>query len=186
MAIKQKRLGGFSNIHIAKISEGGAYATPVPLEGGKSVEVSLNYENVQFYADNAVDYSDYIFSGGEGTLTVSGLTSEEYVLLFGATKDENGVVSTKTSDIAPEVALLFERKKLGTNKVVKYIVYACKFAPVSINATTMEGSVEEETVELTFSVRETADNKVYSFADGSEVTSSGQGQFDTWYEEVVL
>ena len=180
MATKKKRLGGFSNIHIAPLTGADTYGTPKRIEGAKSVEVSLNYENVQFYADNAIDYSEYIFSGGEGTLTVSGLTPQEYADLFGATV-ENGVVKVKTSDIAPEMALLFERKILGTNKTVKYVVYAVKFAPTSISANTMEGSVTEENFELSFSVRETAGNDVYTFVN----TSEDDGNIgDTWYTQV--
>lgn len=183
MGTKKKRLGGFSNIHVAPLTSAGTYGTPVAIEGAKSVEVSLNYENVQFYADNAIDYSEYIFSGGEGTLTISGLTPSEYALLFGATVAD-GVVKVKTSDIAPEMALLFERKKLGTNKVVRYVVYAVKFAPTSISANTMEGSVSEENFELSFSVRETAENNVYTFVDGLEVTGENATAYDKWYEEV--
>lgn len=183
MATKKKRLGGFSNIHVAPLTSAGTYGTPVAIEGAKSVEVSLNYENIQFYADNAIDHSEYIFAGGEGTLTISGLTPSEYSLLFGCTV-ENGVVRVKTSDIAPEMALLFERKKLGTNKVVRYIVYAVKFAPTSISASTMEGSVSEENFELTFSVRETAENDVYTFADGTEVTGANATAYDSWYDAV--
>lgn len=177
---KMKRLGGFSNIHIAKLTGSNSYETPKKIEGAKSVEVSLNYENVQFYADNAIDYSEYIFSGGEGTLTVSGLTPQEYGDLFGSTV-ENGVVKVKTSDIAPELALLFERKILGTNETVKYVVYAVKFAPTSISANTMEGSVTEENFELTFSVRETESNDVYTFVNTQDDTDDAA---DNWYSEV--
>lgn len=180
MAIKKKRLGGFSNIHVAQLTGAGTYGTPKKIEGAKSVEVSLNYENIQFYADNAIDYSEYIFSGGEGTLTVSGLTPQEYGDLFGSTV-ENGVVKVKTSDIAPELALLFERKILGTNETVKYVVYAVKFAPTSISASTMEGSVTEENFELTFSVRETSENDVYTFVNSSEDT---EDVADEWYSAV--
>lgn len=104
-------MGGFSQIHVAKLVSDGTYQAPVPVAGAKQIEAELSYESVQFYADNAIDYSDFIFNGGEGTLTVSGLTMDEYNTLFGSTVSNGGVL-VKSTDIAPEVAILFERKNL--------------------------------------------------------------------------
>ena len=43
-----------------------------------------------------------------------------------------------------------------------YWLYNCKFKPTSISATTMEeGKVEEEIIELEFTIGETADRKIY-------------------------
>ncbi|MDF0727255.1 phage tail protein [Cytobacillus sp. S13-E01] len=176
----KKRLGGFKNIHVAQLLSDGSFQAPVPVTGAKSIEAELTYENVQFYADNAIDYSDFIFNGGEGTLTVSGLTMDEYKLLFGSTVADGGVL-VKSGDIAPEVAVLFERNKLGTNHKVLYAIYACKFAPPAISAQTMEGSVEEETVELTFSVRELAEGEVFYMLDTE--THVG-GKDAVWFETV--
>ncbi|MFT7830043.1 major tail protein [Priestia megaterium] len=176
----KKRLGGFSQIHIAKMVSDGTFQAPVPLTGAKQIEAELAYESVQFYADNAIDYSDYIFNGGEGTLTVSGLTMDEYQLLFGSTVADGGVL-VKSTDIAPEVAVLFERKKLGTSEKVYYALYACKFAPPTIGAQTMEGSVEEETLELKFTVRELPEGEVFYMIDSETHTGTKGAQ---WYESV--
>ena len=176
----KKRLGGFKNIYIAKLVSDGSYQAPVPLAGAKQIEAELAYESVQFYADNAIDYSDYIFNGGEGTLTVSGLTMAEYELLFGSTVADGGVL-VKSTDIAPEVAVLFERNKLGTNEKVYYALYACKFAPPTIGAQTMEGSVEEEPLELKFTVREVTDGSVFYMVDSETHTGT---KADSWYTSV--
>ncbi|XBN94894.1 hypothetical protein BACILLUS_000803 [Priestia megaterium] len=140
----------------------------------------MAYESVQFYSDNAIDYSDFIFNGGEGTLTVSGLTMSEYETLFGSTV-ANGGVLVKSTDIAPEVAILFERNKLGTSDKVLYVIYASKFAPPTIAAQTMEGSVEEETLELKFTVREVEDGKVFYMVDSGEATGT---VVTDWYTSV--
>jgi len=176
----KKRLGGFSQIHVAKLVSDGTYQAPVPVAGAKQIEAELSYESVQFYADNAIDYSDFIFNGGEGTLTVSGLTMDEYNTLFGSTV-ANGGVLVKSTDIAPEVAVLFERKKLGTNDKVLYVIYASKFAPPTIGAQTMEGSVEEETLELKFTVREVEDGSVFYMVDSGEATGA---VVTDWYTSV--
>ena len=175
----KKRLGGFKNIYVAPLT-GDTFGTPVPIAGAKQIEAELAYESVQFYADNAIDYSDYIFNGGEGTLTVSGLTTDEYKLLFGSTVADGGVL-VKSTDIAPEVAVLFERKKLGTSDKVLYAIYACKFAPPTIGAQTMEGSVEEENVELKFTVRELTNGEVFFMVDTETHTGT---KADNWYQNV--
>lgn len=176
----KKRLGGFSNIHVAKLATDGTFQAPVKLEGAKAIEAELAYESVQFYADNAIDYNDFIFNGGDGTLTVSGLTATEYNTLFGSTVEDGGVL-VKSTDIAPEVAVLFERKKLGTQEKVLYAIYACKFSPPAISAQTMEGTIEEETVELTFSVRELAEGEVFYMLDTETHVGT---KADAWYQTV--
>ncbi|MEH7513340.1 major tail protein [Gottfriedia acidiceleris] len=176
----KKRLGGFKNIYVAPVGVDGTFGTPVPLSGAKSISAELKYESVQFYADNMIDYSDYIFNGGEGKLTLSGLSMSEYNLLFGTTV-ANGTALVKSSDIAPEVAILFERNKLGTNAKVLYALYACKFAPPSIGAQTLEGKVEEENVELQFTCRELTDGSVFFMADTETANST---LVNAWYTSV--
>lgn len=176
----KKRLGGFSKIHVAKLNADGSYIAPVAITGAKSIEAELAYESVQFYADNAIDFSDYVFTGGEGTLTVAGLTGSEYQLLFGSTVADGGVL-VKSTDISPEVAILFERKKLGSNDKVLYALFACKFAPPSISAQTLEGGIEEETVELSFTIREVEDGSVFFMLDSGEHTGV---KADEWFEAV--
>jgi phi13 family phage major tail protein len=178
----KKRLGGFRNIHVAELNSDGTYAVPTPIAGAKSIETELTYENVQFYADNAIDFSDFIFNGGEGTLTVSGLTMSEYQTLFGSSV-ANGGVLVKSNDIAPDVAILFERNKLGSKDKVLYAIYNCKFAPPSISAQTMAGGIEEETVELTFSVRELAEGQVFYMLDSGDATADPLA-VSGWYEAV--
>jgi phi13 family phage major tail protein len=174
----KKRLGGFANIHVAPLT-GSTFGTPVAISGAKEISAELAYENVQFYADNAIDYTDYIFNGGEGTLTVSGLTMAEYNTLFGSTVSNGGVL-VKSTDVAPEVAILFERNKLGSaGKKVLYVLYAAKFAPPAIGAKTMEGSVEEETVELSFTVRALDAGEVFYMVDTEEATGTVVSNFYT-------
>mgnify|MGYP003455879684 CR=1 FL=1 len=180
----KKRLGGFSKIHVAKMTAEGVYSAPIPVTGAKQIEAELAYESVQFYSDNVIDYSDFIFNGGEGTLTVSGLTMTEYNTLFGSTVN-TGDVLVKSTDIAPELAILFERKKLGTNFKVMYALYSCKFAPPAISAQTLEGGVEEETVELTFSIRELADSKVFYMVDTETATGTIVTNFYTAVQKPV-
>lgn len=178
----KKRLGGFKAIHISKLMSDGTYQVPVPVTGAKSIEAELAYESVQFYSDNAIDYNDFVFNGGEGTLTVSGLTMDEYNLLFGSTVSDGGVL-VKSNDIAPELAITFERNKLGTQDKVYYVLYAVKFAPPAISAQTFEGSIEEETLELSFTVRELSDGSVFYMLDSGDVNADPT-KVSAWHSSI--
>ena len=182
MASTQKRFGGLSKIHVAPMTAEGTFSTPVPIKGAKSVEGSLNYEAIQFYADNGIDFQDYKFSGGEGTLTVSGLTPEEFTTLFGSQNAKGGVV-VNTGDTTPELALLFERDALGKAGKKLYVIYAVKFAQPSISAQTMEGGIEEETMELSFTIRELENGDLYSMVDTTD-SSANTTVVNGWYQTV--
>lgn len=179
----KKRLGGFKNIYVAPVTAEGTYGVPVPVEGAKEIEAELAYESIQFYADNSIDFNDYLFTGGEGTLTVSGLTMGEYNTLFGSTVNKGGVL-VKSTDVAPELAIMFERDKLGVqNGKVMYVIYATKFAPPSIGAQTKEDAIEEELVEMSFTVRELADGEIFYMLDTTE-TGYDAAAAAAWYTKV--
>ena len=181
-------LSGFSSIHVSRmtkedtVSERPQYEALVPLKGGKSIECSLNFEGVKFYADNAVSYQDNYFSGGEVTLSLSGLTMEEYELLFGNTIGKHGVVGVNTGDVAPTLAITFEKKILGTNHKRLFALYAVTLSPSSINATTLADSIEESPIEITGQLRALADGSIYAMVDtnGKDYDAS----LDNWHEEV--
>ncbi|CEN75434.1 phage major tail protein [[Clostridium] sordellii] len=160
MSLEAKIMYGFSDIHVAKLTD-GSYATPVAIEGAKSVEAELKFEHTPFYADNREVARVGGFAGGEGKLNILSLTSDEYNLLFGHTKIGKDGYIVKSNDVAPTVALMFSREKLDGTKT-GYCLYNVKFKPSSIAATTMEeGKVEEEPIELEFTIGETDDRKIY-------------------------
>ena len=182
-------LSGFSNIHVAKMKTADApgvrptYDVPVALRGGKNIEVSLNFEGITFYADNSVSFQDNFFSGGEVTLSLSGLTVEEYVMLFGNKKDEKGVLSVNANHVAPELAITFEKKILGTESAVRrFVLYAVKLAPGSISAETIADSISEEPVELTGVVRQLSDGEIYAMVDTND--DDYDVSLDNWHEEI--
>ncbi|MDY3372063.1 MAG: major tail protein [Terrisporobacter othiniensis] len=179
----KKRLAGLKGIHVATYNiDNGTFGTPVPITGAKSVSAELEYSEVKFYADDVNDFADYQFSGGSGELVLSGLQLEEYKTLFGC-DFENGVATINSGDTMPQLALLFERKKLGTQDKVLYVLYNVKFAPPAIEANTLEGDISEETITLPFTVSEMPNGDVYRMAD-TGATSVAQGVVETWYEKV--
>lgn len=174
----KKRLAGLKGIHVAPY-ENGSFKTPVPITGAKSVSAELEYSEVKFYADDVNDFADYQFSGGSGELVLSGLQLEEYKTLFGC-NFQDGITTVNSGDTMPQLALLFERKKLGTQDKVLYVIYNVKFAPPAIEANTLEGDVSEETITLSFTVSEMPNGDVYRMADTSVATTAAQ----SWYTKV--
>lgn len=180
-------ISGFSNIHVAKMktpetqSTLPVYETPVALRGAKNVEVGLNFESTTFYADNIVSYQDNYFSGGEITLTLSGLTAEEYKMLFGNVSEQGGI-TVNANDIAPEIALTFEKKILGTNAVRRFVIYACKMSPSSISAETLADGVTEEPIEINGVCRALASGEIYSMVDTN--ATDYDEELDNWHEEI--
>lgn len=174
----KKRLAGLKGIHVAPY-EGGTFKTPVPITGAKSVSAELEYSEVKFYADDVNDFADYQFSGGSGELVLSGLQLEEYKTLFGCDYKE-GITTINSGDTTPQLALLFERKKLGTQEKMLYVIYNVKFAPPALEANTLEGDISEETITLSFTVSEMPNGDVYRIADSGTATTAAQ----EWYTKV--
>lgn len=79
------------------VVNGDTFGTPLAIQGAKAIEAELAYASVQFFSDNAIDYNDYIFNCGEGTLTVSGLTMAEYKTLFGSNFGTGDVLVKSTT-----------------------------------------------------------------------------------------
>lgn len=174
----KKRLAGLKGIHVAPFN-GSSFETPIPITGAKSVSAELEYSEVKFYADDVNDFADYQFSGGSGELVLSGLKLEEYKTLFGSAYAD-GITTVNSSDVTPQLALLFERKKLGTQDKMLYVLYNVKFAPPTIEANALEGDISEETITLSFTVSEMANGDVYRIAD----TEKNKEVADSWYNKV--
>lgn len=181
---KKVRLRGLKKIHFARIEDSGEFATPIHLTGAKKFESSLNYELEQRESDDIIDEQSYIFQGGEGTLTLKSLTPMEYTEMFGHTTND-GLVVVRTTDIAPQGAILFERAFSGSNHKRLYCVFNCKFAPTGISAESMGMGTVEIDEELTFSVGEYEDNLVYVTLDTDSTVQGHKALADKWFTEVI-
>ncbi|WP_270647183.1 hypothetical protein [Paeniclostridium hominis] len=157
MSLNQKIMYGFSDIHVAR-KIGNTYESPIKLEGAKSVEASLNYSYTEGKVGNrTIRFSE--FKGGEGTISLIGLSKEEYALLFGSEVNGNKV-TCRTTDKSPNLALMFSKEQLdGTRK--GYCIYNIACKPIPISATTLEGgTIKEQDIEIDFFI-ESLEDKIY-------------------------
>lgn len=179
---KKTRLKGFKNIHFAPFVD-GTFETPVQLPGAKKLEASLNYELEQRESDDRIDEQNYIFKGGEGTVSLKSLTPAEYKVLFSNTVNDE-FVAVRTTDIAAQGALLYERRFTESNQRRLYCIFNVKFAPSSLAAESCGDGTKEIDEELTFSVGEHDDNLVYVMLDTDTTKPNLQALINKWYTQV--
>lgn len=181
---KTKACVGLSNIHFAPFN-GSTFDSPVHIFHAKKIENKFKYENIQEWADNIAVINEFLYGGGEGSLTVLGLSKEERVLLFG-NKAVKGGIAVYDTDEAPIGAFLFERRLTGGARRL-YVVYACKCSPTDISGETIEegkGNYETNDIEYSISSCEHEGvNLVYFYIDTDDETVD-QEQVTNWYKSV--
>lgn len=155
--IEQKIMYGFDNVYVAKLN-GDNYYPPIKITGGKSIEAQLDFKTeIKKKAKGNIRFNS--FEGGSGSLSVMGLTPNEYNLLFGHSLENNKVMVT-TSDTSPYLALMFSKEKYDGTKL-GYCLYKVIFKPININANTIENGIAiEENIEIEFDIEEN-NGKIY-------------------------
>lgn len=135
-------LYGFSNITVTK--NGLTYE----ILGAKSVQVNIQIEKATARNRTQSFVIAQQVTEASGTMQVLGLTAQEQSILFGY-KYNSGVleVGNFTSD---EVELSFRREK-ADGKYITYKMFVV-FSPASIDASTIEDSIEESTISLDFEI----------------------------------
>lgn len=184
MANKKKLLKGLKNIHFAPFVN-GAFETPVRIDNAKSIEASLKYESDQTWAEDMMIADEYEYAGGEGKMSILGLSKEEYETLFGAKVVKGGIVAS-TNDRSADGAFLFERGKKGSSAKRLYTIYACKCSPAGISAEGIEeGKGEVGVDEIEFSIGSMDNGDIYHFIDTDDSTVSTEA-ITAWYQEVQM
>lgn len=179
---KKTRLKGLKKIHYAPISDSG-FAIPTHLTGAKKLEATLDYELEQRESDDVIDDQEYIFKGGNGKVSLKSLTPDEYKVLFSNAMKE-GLVAVKTTDIAPQGALMFERQFVGSSHKRLYCIFNVKFAPSSLSAESCGDGTKEIDDELEFAIGEFEDNYVYIFVDTDTDNAQVKALITKWYTAV--
>lgn len=177
-----KLLCGLRNIHFAPFVD-GSFQTPIRIWNAKSIECAINYETEQEWADDMLIDNASNFAGGEGKLSILGLSIEEFVALFGSKKVKGGAV-VNSGDRSPQGAFLFERRRKKSKHSRLYVVYNCQCSPGSITAESIaEGKGQAQEDEITFSIGETEGNDIYYFIDTDDPAVVAD-QVTNWFKTV--
>lgn len=159
------------------------YANPKRIRSVKSAGVSPTVNSSTHYGDDKAD--EVVSSMGDVAieLGVKDLTSEEMADLLGATIDANGVLSQKSTDVAPYVAIGWRSRK--ANGAYRYFwYYKGKFQLSDEDYKTKEDSPEFQTptISALFIPRD-SDNKWRDRVD-SDDESVPEAVTKNWFTKV--
>lgn len=184
MAEKEKQvIRGFKNIHFAPFKN-GEFETPVKILGAKSGEFKLNFEHDPTYADDGLFHNGYLYTGGDGSISVLELTADEQVLILGNKRVKGGVV-VNSNDEAPSGAFLFEKQIKGSKHKRLYVVYNCVCSNPGLAMQTIEDKAEDSVAEIPLSVSEDSEGNIYYFIDTWDQNVVAE-QITNWYKEVQV
>src|SRR5574344_302631 len=145
---------GFKNAYYAKlINTAGviSYATPKKLNGAVSMTLSPVGEDVEFYADDSLYFSDITNNGYDGTLELA-LISEDFAKeILGEVADSNDVLAENAVGVSNPFALLCEFTTDDGNK--KFVFYHCTASRPELSGTTKSASKEVKTETLNLKIR---------------------------------
>lgn len=178
---KKEVIRGFRNIHFAPY-ENDVFKVPAPIRYAKSGEYKLNYEHDPTYADDTVVDDGFLYTGGDGKISVLDLTPDEQALILGSKRVKGGVV-VNSNDTAPRGAFLFEKQFKNSTHKRLFVVYSCVCSNPGIVAQTLEDKAEDSVAEIPLSVSELPDGNIYYYIDTNDPTVT-QEQIENWYKTV--
>lgn len=120
-----------------------------------AANLTINYASGELYSDDSLNIKVDEFSSGAIAMENDGLESEVYEALFGATVDEDGVVSHSAEDVAPCGGLGYYtrmRDKAGNAYFEGHFFPKVQAALSGANASTKGNSVTFTTANVTFTV----------------------------------
>lgn len=178
---EKKVIRGFRNIHFAPFKN-GRFEKPVRILGAKSGEFKLNFEHDPTYAEDGLFDNGYLYTGGEGSISVLEMTPDEQVLILGNKRVKGGVV-VNSNDEAPSGAFLFEKQFKGSTHKRLYVVYNCVCSNPGLAMQTIEDKAEDSVAEIPLSVSEDSEGNIYYFIDTNDPNVVTE-QVTNWYTEV--
>lgn len=179
---------GLDMLHYAIMEEGTdtvdtppVYDTPVRIEGAITATITPTVNAANLYADDALAETANTLGEITVALNTKDLPLEHQAALLGSELGDNGELISKSTDIAPYVAILFRMLKSdGTYRYVKLL--KGRFQEPESNAQTRGENIEYNTptINATFMPR-IYDKQWKRTADEGE---NGFNGGDTWFDSV--
>lgn len=176
---------GLKNVHYAIVTETtdstgavtSSYGTVKAWPGAVNISLDAQGDDSPFYADDGVYYTVGNNNGYSGTFESALIPEDVYTSVFGQTKDVNGVISEKATDVKKYIALMFEFTMDASAR--RFLFYRCNLTRPSVASQTKGESVEvtTETVNITITPRPD-DQKVKDRVDQGDAAYAG------WYSAV--
>lgn len=177
---------GFKNLYYATATDDGSgtltYATPVKIDGAKSMSMSGAGDSTDEYAEDGLWFHLDGNNGYSGTIEFEDTASADTFIetVTGQTKDSAEVVIEKASDKPVEFALAGQFTLAGGEEVGKRVwFYRCTASRPNVEGSTKEASVSvaTNTVNITAMPR-IADDRVKATAN------SASSEYANWFTKV--
>jgi len=168
---------GFKNVYYAPILENG-YGTPVKLDGAVSMSLTASGDNVEFYADDGLYFSDNANNGYEGSLEFALIPEHFKTAILNEVVDANGVSAEDATRVTKPFALLCEFTQDDGAK--KFVFYHCTASRPAIEATTKGETKEIKTETLDIVCRPDSNGIVKR----STTATTETAVLNAWYTSV--
>lgn len=184
MSVRKSTIVGLANLHYAILdsdtAESATYQTPVKVGRAVSVDIQPQNQEAKLYGDNTLVDSLSVTTEYNITIETTDLPLEDRAALLGHTyNSDSDTLTVKSTDVAPDVALMFEAEMRGGDILcVKF--FKGKFAQTQETINTKGENTEYQvpSLEGVFTSR-MFDNKIMEkrvFAKGADTSS--------WYQSV--
>lgn len=140
---------GVKDLHCGTLNaQGDAYENIAPIEGLKSVNLTISKDSVSYYADDVATHTINTMSSVEVEFEVHGLTIDERKKLLGYNTNKGALAITPDA-VAPSVGIAFRSLKSDQQSYRYFAIHNIKFVDPSDELVTREDSVEETTLTMT-------------------------------------
>lgn len=145
---------GLKNVHVWPITAESAsettYGEVIKISGAVSLSLKTKGENVQFYADDTVYFSEYSNDGYEGDLEIALVPKAFEIGILGMVEDKNGAIVESKDSKPKKYAMAFEFD--GDITQTRHILYNCTSSRADIEGKTTEGKKDPQTEKISIVV----------------------------------
>ena len=179
---------GIKNVYYAPVTEALSgstwtvtYGTPVAMLGARAISLSAQNENVQFSADNNPNYfTQNIFSGYEGDITMAIVGDDFRKACLGEVQDDNGLVGQSIDDKPKPFALLFQFE--GDDEEIRHVLYRCIAGQTDVSSKTKETTIDPNEETISINCAGSLDKGFVKW----KCKKSNTTQYNGWYTNVYV
>lgn len=145
-------------------------------------DLSVDSNDVQYYADNGIDESDKSFSKANLSIDINDLTNENAAWLLGHTLNASDELISKSTDVAPYVSIgtLFTTTRNNVAGFRAIIFHKCQFAEPSDSAETKGETVAFASKSVTGTAMQTDDSTNAVGTWKTEKYFTNETEAETW------
>lgn len=161
------------------------YGTPVPINGAVSLSLAPAGDQVDFFADDSLYFTQSVNQGYTGELVIADLPKTFLTEVLGFTEDSNGALIEDADISTKPFALGYEVQ--GDDKGTKFWLYNCTCARPNQDAATKENGITPSTDTLAITVAPRLADKIVraKMVENATNTAAYEAFFTSVYEDTI-